>query len=86
MEGEYELLDGGAWRVERGVAVHAARCSVHTFRNVGAVQGKMLIFATPSGIEKYLEEISTLSLSEGTEQLLAASERYEISFPQMTAD
>jgi hypothetical protein len=56
--------------------------SVHTFRNVGTTTGKMLVFVAPSGMEKYLEEISALSMPEDMSRLLAISERYGIFFPQ----
>jgi hypothetical protein len=49
---------------------------------VGATPGKMLVFVTPSGMEKYLEEISSLSMPADLAKLLAISERYGISFPQ----
>jgi hypothetical protein len=58
------------------------RGSVHTFRNVGTTTGKMLVFVAPSGMEKYLEEISALSMPEDMSRLLAISERYGIFFPQ----
>ena len=81
LAGEYEFLEDGAWRkVEPGRALQARRGSVHTFRNVGTDMGKMLIFVAPSGMEKYLEEISTLSVPGEMEQILAVSTRYGISF------
>jgi quercetin dioxygenase-like cupin family protein len=83
LEGEYQFLQDGQWlKPTPGQAVYAKRGSVHTFRNVGTGTGKMLIFITPSGIEKYFEEISSLSIPEDMARLLAISERYGISFPQ----
>ncbi len=83
LEGEYEFLQDGAWRkVEPGRAIQAMRGSVHTFRNCGTTHGKMLVFISPSGLEKYLEEISVLSIPDDIEKLLAISERYGISFPR----
>jgi hypothetical protein len=40
----------------------------------------MLIFVSPAGLEKYLEEISPLSVPDDMRQVLAISERYGISF------
>jgi quercetin dioxygenase-like cupin family protein len=83
LEGNYELLRAGAWiKVLSGQAVHTTRGSVHTFRNVGATTGRMLCFVTPSGLEKYLEEISVLSVPEDMPQVLAISERYGITFAE----
>lgn len=81
MEGEYELLQNGAWhRVEVGRPIHGGRGSVHTFRNVGQTDGKMLIFITPAGLEKYLEEISVLSMPQDAGRLKEISDRYGITF------
>jgi quercetin dioxygenase-like cupin family protein len=83
LEGEYEFFDGSAWhKAEPGRAVHAMRGSVHTFRNAGTAAGKMLVFVSPAGLEKYLEEISVLSMPEDAAQLFAISERYGIAFAQ----
>jgi hypothetical protein len=40
----------------------------------------MLVFIAPAGLEKYLEEISTLPMPADLPQLLAISERYGITF------
>jgi len=83
LEGDYEFLADGQWhKAEHGRAILAKRGSVHTFRNVGTTTGKMLIFLTPSGPEKYLEEISSLSMPQDAPQLMAISERYGITFHQ----
>ncbi len=82
LDGEYEFLENGQWlKAEPGRAVYAKRGSVHTFRNVGNTTGKMLVFLTPSGLEKYLEEISALSLPQDMAQLMAISEHYGIAYP-----
>ncbi len=81
LEGDYEFLEDGQWhKAEHGRAVLAKRGSVHTFRNVGYTTGKMLVFLTPAGVEKYLEEISPLSIPRDAALLTAVSERYGISF------
>jgi quercetin dioxygenase-like cupin family protein len=81
LEGEYEfLVNGETRRLARGDTVHAMRGSVHTFRNAGTTPGKILIVAVPAGLEKYLEEISSLSIPEDMEQVLEVSRRYGIAF------
>jgi quercetin dioxygenase-like cupin family protein len=81
LEGEYEFLENGEWhKISPGETVHAEPGSLHTFRNAGASIGKILIFTTPGGFEKYLEEISVLSIPQDMQQLLAVSERYGITF------
>lgn len=81
LEGDYEFLHNGEWTpVPAGETVHALRGSVHTFRNAGPTTGKMLVFVAPAGMEKYLEEISPLSIPDDMPQILAISARYGISF------
>jgi uncharacterized cupin superfamily protein len=81
LEGEYEFLMNGQWvKAEHGRAIQAMRGHVHTFRNAGSTTGKMLVFVAPAGMEKYLEEISTLSIPEDMAKLMEISKRYGISF------
>ncbi len=83
LEGNYEFLASGQWKaVSSGQAVVGIRGEVHTFRNVGTTAGRMLVFVAPAGMEKYLEEISLLSMPEDAAQLFAISERYGIAFAQ----
>jgi len=86
LSGEYEFLYEDRWHPRfPGQTFHAERGSVHTFRNCGSTPGKILVFVTPSGMEKYLEEISVLEMPKDIPQLLTISERYGISFPGLTA-
>ncbi|HSU18955.1 MAG TPA: cupin domain-containing protein [Acidobacteriaceae bacterium] len=86
VEGEYEFLAGDGWtRRSAGQSFYAARGSVHTFRNAGSAEGKLLVMATPAGLDTYLEEISVLSIPQDVPKLIAISERYGISFPSLSA-
>jgi quercetin dioxygenase-like cupin family protein len=81
LEGQFEVVvDGVSHMLMPGEAAHAMRGSVHTFRNVGAAQGKMLALVVPGGFEKYLEEISHFSLPQGMPQVLEVSKRFGITF------
>ena len=83
LEGEYEFLERGEWaKVLPGQAVHAPRGRVHTFRNAGITTGRILVFVAPAGMEKYLEEISVLSMPNDAARLFAISERYGIAFAE----
>lgn len=83
LEGQFEFLKDGAWHpVAPAEAVYAARGSVHSFRNCGQSDGKILITVTPSGLEKYFEEISPLSPEKDMPWILAITERYGITFVQ----
>jgi quercetin dioxygenase-like cupin family protein len=81
LEGEYEIsLNGAVHKLSAGEAIHATRGSIHTFRNVGSKDGKILVHIVPGGLENYLEEISHFSIPEGMPQVLEISERYGITF------
>ena len=82
LDGDFEILSEGKWnRLPTGEVAYSQRGSIHTFRNVGTTLGRVMVFITPGGFEKYLEEISPLSLPADLQQLLEISERYGISFP-----
>lgn len=52
LEGRFKFsLDGREFIAEPGAFVCAPRGSVHAFKNIGGVPGRMLITCTPSGIE-----------------------------------
>ena len=54
--------------------------TVHTFRNIGSSQGKILVHVVPGGFENYLEEISHFSLPQGMPAVLEISKRYGVTF------
>lgn len=81
LEGDYEFLERGVWtELKPGQAVWGMRGLVHTFRNAGTTEGRMLIFSVPAGLEEYFEEIAPLAMPWDLSQLLTISERYGISF------
>ena len=81
LEGDFEIFSGGQWKkLPPGQAAQGARGAIHTFRNAGVGDGKILIVACPGGFEKYLEEISALSIPQDMRQLLAISDRYGVTF------
>lgn len=86
VEGEYEFLTADGWaKRSTGESFYAGRGSVHTFRNAGSAPGKLLVLATPAGMDTYLEEISVLSIPQDIPKLITVSERYGISFPGLSA-
>jgi quercetin dioxygenase-like cupin family protein len=81
LEGEYEFLAGGAWvRLSAGNSAYGPRGSMHAFRNVGTATGRILVHVAPAAFEKYLEEISPLSIPADRSALLEISARYGIAF------
>jgi quercetin dioxygenase-like cupin family protein len=88
LEGEFELFDGREWHpLPRGEVGHALRGQVHTFRNCGTTKGKILIVATPGGLDVYLRSISGLVMPQDAAELVEISEPFGIAFvpPPMPA-
>jgi quercetin dioxygenase-like cupin family protein len=82
LEGDFELFDGTKWNpLPQGASARGARGGVHAFRNCGETPGKMQIIVSPAGFEKYLEEISPLTLPQDMHRLLQISECHGITFP-----
>lgn len=58
LEGDIEVLEGDRTFVAgAGSFVFLPRGVVHGFKNVGAQPARMLIMATPAGLEKFFEEV-----------------------------
>lgn len=81
IEGDFELFNGTAWKpLPIGEHHYSLRGHVHTFRNCGDSIGRILIIATPGGIEEYLERISTLALPQDMDRLISISNDFGITF------
>ena len=73
----------------QGDCAHLPRGIVHSFRNTGTENARMLVTATPAGIEKFFEE-ALYPAVEGKEpppdttelisRLMAASARHGLTF------
>lgn len=81
LDGKFEMFNGTGWReLNHGEVYFAPRGGVHTFRNCGAEEGKILIVCNPAGMETYLEQISRLSIPEDLEKLDDISGQFGIRF------
>lgn len=61
LEGEYEVHCGDrTFRATPGTMFLLPRDIPHTFRNVSKTPGRMLITATPAGVERFWQEVSQL--------------------------
>lgn len=81
LEGEFEIQCGeNNIRAVPGSFVFAPREIPHSFRNINSGSSKVLIIASPAGIEKFFEELSELA-SQGPpdiEKVKEIAQRYEI--------
>jgi quercetin dioxygenase-like cupin family protein len=48
---------GQTHRASRGDFAHIPRGTVHTFRNEGEAEARMLVIFSPAGMENYMEEV-----------------------------
>jgi quercetin dioxygenase-like cupin family protein len=81
LEGDFEILRDGSWQtLPPGEPVFAPRGNVHTFRNSGKTIGRVMVVITPSGFEKYLEEIGLYSPATDLPKIIEISNRYGITF------
>ena len=63
----------------KGEVAYGQRGGIHTFRNVGSIPGRVLIFITPAGFESYLEAISVYSPAADMPKILEISGQYGIT-------
>jgi quercetin dioxygenase-like cupin family protein len=83
LEGELEIQCGeNKIRAVPGSFVFAPREIPHSFQNINSVPAKVLILATPAGIEKFFEELSQLAKQgpPDIEKVKEIAQRYEIEF------
>ncbi len=91
MEGTFAFLVGEQTiQAETGTYVYVPRGTVHTFTNIGAAAGRLLVTVTPSGFEKYFEEIGkpvhsreeAFAINEAPDiaRLMALAPAYQLEF------
>jgi quercetin dioxygenase-like cupin family protein len=94
LDGEFEVhIDNQRLTAGPGSWVTLAKGSLHHFKNIGPMPAKMLIFATPAGLDQFFLEAggeatdaspeSSAVRPEDIEKLLAVAPRYgiEIKLP-----
>ena len=84
LEGEFEMFDGQNWHtLPKDQSLMATRGNVHTFRNSGSGEGKILCIAIPGRLDEYLAEISPIQKPQDAGRLVEISDRYGIHFVGM---
>jgi quercetin dioxygenase-like cupin family protein len=94
LEGEFEVhIDGQRHIAGPGCWVTLAKGSLHYFKNIGATPAKMLILATPAGLDQFFLEAGREAIDNSpesgavtpkdSEKLLAIAPKYgiEIKLP-----
>ena len=61
LEGDYRFKVGDAmFRVSEGGMAFGPRGTPHGFQNIGDTPGRLLVIATPSGVERFFEQCAEL--------------------------
>jgi mannose-6-phosphate isomerase-like protein (cupin superfamily) len=61
LEGDYRFKVGDAmFRVSAGGMAFGPRGTPHGFQNIGEASGRLLVIATPSGVERFFEQCAEL--------------------------
>lgn len=61
-------LDGKTIDLNEGRFAHGPKGIPHSFKNVGDTTGKLVMFTTPSGLEKFFRSIHQASLQKGIDK------------------
>jgi quercetin dioxygenase-like cupin family protein len=84
LEGEYEWTVGGKiFIAEKGATIFAPRGIPHTYRYLGKTPGRLMCVITPSGFERFFEEIGALSPQQQQDipRVLEIGKKYGLEFP-----
>ena len=80
----FELFNGQEWLpLQPGNPQYSLRGQLHAFRNSGAAPARILIVATPGGLDEYLKEISIVNMPADEQLLYRISDVFGITFPLM---
>lgn len=82
LEGSYEFFCGDQkFSVTKGATIYAPRGLPHSYRQVGATPGRLLVTISPAGFEAFFEEIGALSPAEQKiPHVIEIGERYGLRF------
>lgn len=82
-DGEFEILCGEqTYNAAKGFLAVLPRGIPHTFRNVGATAGTMLVTITPGGFEKFFAEVSReiKTMPPDIEKVRAIGRKFNLEF------
>lgn len=77
-----ELFNGQEWfPIQPGCPQYSLRGQLHAFQNGGTAPARILIVATPGGLDEYLEKISVVNMPADESLLYQISDVFGITFP-----
>ncbi|MFL6227460.1 MAG: cupin domain-containing protein [Pyrinomonadaceae bacterium] len=83
LEGEFEVRCGAeTLKAMKGATVVLPRDIPHSFRNVGAGEGKLLTTITPGGFEQFFAEVSreVRNMPADAMKLMEIARKYDVDF------
>jgi uncharacterized cupin superfamily protein len=86
IEGQFEFFDGSTWSPLSASGAFGPRGHLHTWRNVGSTDGKILVVASGGAFDKFIEQFARLRLPEQMSQLNELSAKYGISYKDSLPD
>lgn len=80
LEGEYEFTCGGeTFLAGPGTTVFGPRGIPHGYRYLGETPGRILLIATPAGIEEWFEEVAALE-NQDVSTVIELGRKYGLEF------
>jgi mannose-6-phosphate isomerase-like protein (cupin superfamily) len=83
LEGTCEILiNGESHLAETGAMVVLPKQTTHAFRNPGVTPNRILITATPGGLDTYFQELAQIQPNdpEAAQKAALINQKYEINF------
>jgi len=83
ISGDFEVFDGYRWSpIPKEQFVPLMRGGIHTFRNSGSAVGRLLSVGVSGLHDKFLNEVSSVTLPQEAVRFMEISDRYGISYPR----
>jgi quercetin dioxygenase-like cupin family protein len=83
LEGSCEIqINGESHLAETGAMVVLPKNTAHAFRNTGSSPNRILITATPGGLDTYFQELAQIEQNdpEAAQKVALINQKYEIDF------
>ena len=83
LEGSCEILiNGESHLAETGAVVVLPKNTAHAFRNIGETPNRILITATPGGLDTYFQEMAQVQSTdpEAAQKVALINQKYAINF------
>lgn len=80
LDGNFEVFDGTSWSPMPKEGMHCPRNTLHTWRNPGTEPAKILVMATGSSFDVFLERLVPLELPRDLQRMIEISAEHGITY------